>query len=85
VSRIVFVGCYLCTYGDDYPEVFGSDWFIITLLTFFSISCGYLSNVGMIYGSDSSTGNQPLAGSIMGFHLTFGICAGSAIALIFFS
>ena len=82
---MVFVVFYLLTYFEVNKEIFGSDWFIITNLALFSITCGYLSTIGMNYGSDSSTKDQGLAGSIMGFHLTLGICLGSATALIFLS
>ena len=85
LSRVMFVLFYMLTFEGVEPQVFGSDWFIITNLTLFSISCGYLSTLGMNYGSDASTVNQSLAGSIMGFHLTFGISLGSALALIFLS
>ena len=79
LSRLVFVALYLLQYQGG---VWGSDWFIIVNLFLFSLSCGYLSTLGMNYGSDSSTVDQSMAGSIMGFHLTFGISLGSAIALI---
>ena len=85
LSRVVFVAFYMFTYLGVMPSVFGSDWFIILNLALFSISCGYLSTIGMNYGSDASTKDQGLAGSIMGFHLTLGICLGSATALIFLS
>ena len=85
LSRFVFVVFYMLTYERVAADVFGSDWFIIVNLTFFSISCGILSTIGMNYGSDETTKHQSLAGSIMGFQLTLGICLGSAIALIFLS
>ena len=82
-SRLIFVVFYMLTFKGVNPDVFGSDWFIIINFALFSISCGYLSTIGMNYGSDSSTKDQAMAGSIMGFHLIFGITAGSFIALIF--
>lgn len=83
--RFIFVVFYMLTFKTYKPEIFGSNWFIVTNFTLFSVSCGYLSTIGMNFGADETTKNQSLAGSIMGFHLTFGICLGSAIALIFLS
>lgn len=55
------------------------------MLGLFAASCGYLTTVGMKYGSDESTVNRGLAGTIMGIHLSFGICLGSTIAIAFLS
>ena len=82
LSRIIFVVFYMLMHDGKDPSLWASNWFIIVNLTLFSFTCGYLSTLGMNYGSDETTLNQSLAGSIMGFHLTFGICLGSAIALI---
>ena len=82
-SRIIFVVFYMLTFTGVKPEIFGSDWFILINFAFFSVSCGYLSTMGMNYGSDASTKDQAMAGSIMGFYLIFGITVGSFIALIF--
>ena len=75
----------MCTFENVAPEFFKSDWFIITNLTLFATSFGYWTSLGMKYGTDPLTKNQGLAGAIMGFNLTFGICLGSAIAIIFLS
>ena len=83
MGRVVFVVLYLFTFTGVEKQIFSSDWFIIANLGLFSISCGFLSTIGMKYGSDESCYNQALAGSLMGFHMVFGICLGSAIALIF--
>ena len=83
LSRFIFVPLYLLTFYDI--SFFNSNWFIIVNLLLFSISCGYLSTIGMNFGCDETTNDQSLAGSIMGFHLTLGICIGSTIAEIFFS
>jgi hypothetical protein len=85
LARLVFVYFYLLSFNGVRPEIFGADWFIVTNLFLFSISCGYLTNIGMRYGSDSTTINRGVAGSLMGFHLIFGICMGSSLALIFLS
>jgi len=55
------------------------------MLGFFAGSCGYLTTVGMKYGSDKTTINRGLAGTIMGIHLSFGICLGSTLAIAFLS
>jgi MFS family permease len=81
-SRIIFVVLYMLTILKVNENIFGSDWFILSLFTVFSISCGYLSTIGMVYGTDDSTKNKSLAGSIMGFSLIFGITLGSFIAML---
>ena len=83
LSRLIFVPAYLLTFYNI--SFFNSNWFIILNLFLFSISCGYLSTIGMNFGCDETTKDQSLAGSIMGFHLTLGICLGSTIAEVFFS
>ena len=80
-----FIFTYMCTYENVAPDFFKSDWVIITNLGLFATSFGYWTSLGMKYGSASETKNQGLAGAIMGFHLTFGICLGSAIAIAFLS
>ena len=82
---IVFTVAYMLTYDRIVPKVFGSQVFVITLLGLFATSCGYLTTVGMKYGSDEATVNRGLAGTIMGIHLSFGISLGSTIAIAFLS
>jgi hypothetical protein len=62
-----------------------SDTFVVINLGLFALTYGQLCTVGMKFGSDESTGNQPLAGTIMGFHMILGICIGCTIAIAFFS
>ena len=81
-SRFIFVYLYMLTILKSNQGIFGSDWFIITLFTLFSISCGYLSTICMVHGTDFTTNNKSLAGSIMGFALIFGITLGSFIAML---
>jgi hypothetical protein len=81
----LFVATYMLTYLGVAPGFFRADWFVIANLAAFATSFGYWTSLGMKYGSAKETGNQGLAGAIMGFHLTFGICLGSAIAIIFLS
>lgn len=56
MSRFVFFVVYLLSNKSD-NQIFRQDWFIITLFFLFSLSCGYLSTLGMNYGSDESTQN----------------------------
>jgi hypothetical protein len=85
VRSAFFILTYMLTYENVAPGLFKSDWMILTNLGLFASSFGYWTSLGMKYGSASETKNQGLAGAIMGFHLTFGICLGSAIAIIFLS
>ena len=62
LSRIIFVVLYTVQYiqsknKDDKTSILHSDAFILLNFFFFSITCGYLSNHGMTYGSDASTVN----------------------------
>ena len=57
LSRLIFVLTYLLSYYGVAGSFFRSNWFIMLNLTLFSISCGYLSTLGMEYGSDSTTLN----------------------------
>mmetsp|Transcript_39653 Transcript_39653/g.28648 ORF Transcript_39653/g.28648 Transcript_39653/m.28648 type:complete len:116 (+) Transcript_39653:986-1333(+) len=83
--RLIFIVTYMLTFEGVAPDFFGSNAFIIINLFLFAVSCGYLSTLGMMYGSDESTVDQGMAGTIMGIHLTIGILVGSTIALIFLS
>lgn len=53
--RIIFILTYMLTYCGVDEDFFGSNAFIIINLMLFGISCGYLSTLGMKYGSDQST------------------------------
>ena len=75
----------MLTYEGIDKNFFGADWFVIILLGLFAMTCGYWTTIGMKYGSDETTKDQGLAGTIMGFHLTFGITLGSTIAIAFLS
>ena len=85
VRSAVFITTYMLTFEGVAPHFFRSDWFVLTNLGLFAISFGYWTSLGMKYGTAPETKNQGLAGTIMGFHLTFGICLGSAIAIACFS
>lgn len=85
VSGLFFTLAYMLTFEGVWPRFFGSQWFVIILLGLFAASCGYLTTVGMKYGSDESTVFRGLAGTIMGIHLSFGISVGSTIAIAFLS
>ena len=85
VRGLIFVILYMLTYDGVDPGFFGADWFVIILLGLFAATCGYWSTIGMKYGSDETTEEQGLAGTIMGLHLTFGITLGSTLAIAFLS
>ena len=82
---VIFVVLFMLTDEAVYVTVFGSDSFIIIAMGIFLSSTGYWTTIGMKYGSDEDTKDQGLAGTIMGFHITLGICAGSALAMAFLS
>jgi len=85
IRVVVFLITYLLTFEKVGESFFNSDVFVLVNLGLFAISCGYLSTIGMKFGSDETTKDQGLAGTIMGFHLTLGICLGSTAAIIWFS
>ena len=82
---IVFSMTFSFTMTDTLPEVFQSDWFILTNLGLFAYSCGHFGTIGMKFGCDKSTGDQSLAATVMAMWLMFGIFIGSSIAVVFFS
>ena len=75
----------MATFIVFYKGVITGDAFAIINLVLFSISCGYLATIGMQYGTGFESGDQGLAGTIMGFHITLGISLGSLIAVLGFS
>lgn len=75
----------MLTFEKVWPRFFGNQVYVIVMLGLFAATCGYLTTIGMKYGSDEDTKNRGLAGTIMGIHLSFGICLGSTIALAFLS
>ena len=79
VRGVIFVVLFLLTNAG--VSVFGSDWFIIISLGLFLITSGYWTTIGMKFGCDEKTGDQGLAGTLMGFHITLGISLGSVIAM----
>lgn len=85
VRGIIFTIIYLLTFFDVSENFLGSTWFIMVGLLVFATTYGYFITLGFKYGSDETTGDQGMAGTIVGFHMTFGICFGSAIALAFLS
>jgi hypothetical protein len=85
VRNVFFTTAYLLTFEGVWPKFLGNQAYVIVMLGLFAASCGYLTTIGMKYGSDESTKNRGLAGTLMGMHLSFGICLGSTIALAFLS
>lgn len=57
VRGIFFTVMYMMTFEGVASVFFGSQWFVIVMLFWFALSCGYLSTVGMKFGSDSETKN----------------------------
>ena len=58
ISRFIFVILYAMMLANKGKNTFWtSNWFNVTILTLISVSCGYLSTLGMNYGSDASTIN----------------------------
>ena len=62
-----------------------TNWFLISAIALFATTYGYWTTIAMKFGSDETTKDQGLAGTIMGFHLTLGITVGSVIAEVFFA
>ena len=85
IRGVIFTVIYLLTFFDVSENFLGSTWFIMLGLLIFATTYGYWITLGFKYGSDETTGDQGIAGTIVGFHMTFGICFGSAIALGFLS
>ena len=78
---VMFSGICLLTFFGVAPVIFQADWWMIMGLFFFASTFGYWVTIGFKHGSDESTVDQATAGTIVGFHMTFGICLGSTIAL----
>ena len=83
--RLLFVATYTLFYKSILPSFFQNDAFVLVNLSLFAVSCGYLATLGLQYGTGPERGDQGLAGTIMGFHITFGISVGSLIAWLGFS
>ena len=85
VRGAMFSGICLLTFFGVYSVWFGATWWLMFGLFCFASSFGYWITLGFQYGADESTGDQGVAGTIVGFHMTFGICLGSTIAILFLS
>ena len=85
VRGIIFAIIFTLINGKFAAQVLNSDWFLIIAIGLFAATSGYWTTVAMKFGSDETTKDQGLAGTIMGFHLTLGITVGSVIAEVFFS
>ena len=82
---MAFVATYILFYKNVLPGVFQNDAFVLCELCLFSVTCGYLATLGLQYATGPECGDQGLAGTIMGFHITLGISIGSLIAWVGFS
>ena len=77
----MFTTMCLLTFFGVWVKVFGATWFLVTFLFFLAVTFGYWITLGFKYGADGSVPDQGVAGTLIGFHMTFGICLGSTIAL----
>lgn len=56
-GRVILIIPYVLIAECVREGILGQDWFLILLFFIFSITCGYLSTLGMNYGSDETTVN----------------------------
>ena len=81
IRGIFFTTVYLLNFNSVAVEFFGATWWMIVCLFFFATSFGYLVTIGFKYGGDETVGDQAIAGTLNGFHMTLGISIGSTLAL----
>ena len=55
IRVVLFLITYLLTFEKVGESFFNSDFFVLLNLGLFAISCGYLSTIGMKFGSDETT------------------------------
>lgn len=67
-----------------HPKVFVNDLWAVVLMAIFALSNGYIASLGMMYGPGfvDSLEEKETAGLLMSCFLTFGIFAGSHVALL---
>ena len=85
VARVVFIPLFLlCKVGSSQlPVVFNSDACSILFMILFALSNGYVASCCMMLGAAEVTGkDSPLAGTIMVFCLTLGLCLGACSSFI---
>mmetsp|Transcript_39509 Transcript_39509/g.51719 ORF Transcript_39509/g.51719 Transcript_39509/m.51719 type:complete len:142 (+) Transcript_39509:835-1260(+) len=85
IRGALFTPICLLTFFGVAPVIFQATWFMVMGLFFFAVTFGYWVTIGFKHGSDESTVDQGTAGTIVGFHMTFGICLGSTLALTLLS
>ena len=85
IRGTIFTVIYLLAFLGVWPTVLESTGFDIIALFFLASSFGYFVTIGFKHGSDESTIDQGTAGTICGFHMTFGITLGSTLALTLLS
>ena len=89
-SRIVFVPLFLLckVSSSQLPLIFNSDACPILFIVLFALSNGYVASCSMMLGAAMITGrDSSLAGTIMVFCLTLGLCLGavSSFLVVFIS
>jgi len=85
VVRVIFFPLFLlCRVTDSQlPVVFGNDAFPIIFMILFAGTNGYLSSLSMMFGpSLVDPRDSMLAGTIMVFCLTLGLCSGAAMSFV---
>jgi len=76
-----FTIVYLLAFFNVWSSFLESTTFEIISLFVLATTFGYMVTIGFKHGSDESNIDQGTAGTIVGFHMTFGIFLGSALAL----
>lgn len=85
IRAAIFFVTFMLIWYKVAQSFFSSDWFILFNLGLFSLSCGHIATIGMKFGSDPSTGNPGLAGTIMAIWLIVGCFLGSGLATLVFT
>ena len=85
IRGIYFTTCYLVTWFQVPWGFLYTDWFILGNLAMFSYSVGHFATIGMKYGSDKTTEDTGMAGTIMAMSLTSGVFLGSTLAEVCFA
>jgi len=85
VARLVFIPLFLlCKLSSSrLPIVFDNDAFPVLFMVFFASTNGYVASCCMMLGSSMVAGRESsLAGTIMVFFLTLGLCLGACTSFI---
>ena len=85
IRGALFTLIYLLAFCGVWSSGLESTAFEIIALFGFASTFGYFVTIGFKHGSDESTVDQGIAGTICGFHMTLGITLGSTLALTLLS